>query len=454
MIRPLVYSILHGVFLALLPSLITPAGLAGAAELRYGDRLRAEDVRAWHERLSRFDDAAPQPDLLQLDKLIAYEENPQFAYAYGEKSVAGKNASQIRFRRVLLLKPDTLIVDDLWAGSDSSGKICRVGYTAEPVAVTPAGLAPQEILDKAKWIEADDPVGDWKETPSGRADSPDTTGGAAVRALSVFQMRDSGETPSRAGFELKPDETQLRLTIPTAAAEFVVELPRRYVDPGWISTAPTGDATAVARRPLPAGILPHGEQGIRLIERWDRAYRGNGRPGWDSGLVAEDLKQAVEQGHLRPCRVVELGCGSGTNSIYLASKGFEVTAIDVAPTALSIADEKARKAGVHVRWLLADVLNLPDLGTFDLIFDRGCYHNVRYVDAAGFVEATRRLCHPGTKCLILSLNRDSAPGVREKTMRDDFSSLFDFVWLKESEIRTGVDGSNRRESWSLLLQRK
>ena len=165
------------------------------------------------------------------------------------------------------------------------------------------------------------------------------------------------------------------------------------------------------------------------------------------------MKRAVSEGHIKPCRVVELGCGSGTNAIFLASQGFDVTAIDVAPTALGIADAKARKAGVGVRWLLADVLNLPDLGTFDLIFDRGCYHNVRYANAAGFVEAVRQLSHPGSRALIVSLNRAGPPGVIEQTMRDDFSESFDFVWLKESEIQTGPDGAQRRPSWSLLLQR-
>ena len=106
-----------------------------------------------------------------------------------------------------------------------------------------------------------------------------------------------------------------------------------------------------------------------------------------------------------------------------------------------------------MRWMLADVLALPELGPFDLVFDRGCYHNVRYVDAAGFVASLRRLTRPGTRCLILSCNRDGPPGVREQQMRDDFSSLFEFEWLRDSAIE-GRDGSVRRESWSLLMRRK
>ena len=75
---------------------------------------------------------------------------------------------------------------------------------------------------------------------------------------------------------------------------------------------------------------------------------------------------------IKPGRAVVLGCGTGTNAIYLAKRGFEVTAIDIAPTALNLAQDRAEKADVKVRWLLADVLAPPvDLERFDFIFDRG-----------------------------------------------------------------------------------
>ena len=100
---------------------------------------------------------------------------------------------------------------------------------------------------------------------------------------------------------------------------------------------------------------------MALLEQWDTPYRGRQPPLWDAGRPSSELIKAVEGGTIRPCRVVELGCGSGTDAVYLAGRGFDVTAIDIAPTALSLAQEKARKAGASVRWLLADVLALPAL---------------------------------------------------------------------------------------------
>ena len=78
-------------------------------------------------------------------------------------------------------------------------------------------------------------------------------------------------------------------------------------------------------RPLPAGIMPHGPKGVAMIERWDAAYRGQRPAPWDSGQPNSRLTEVVEDGTIKPGRVAVLGCGSGTNAVFLATKGFEVT---------------------------------------------------------------------------------------------------------------------------------
>jgi SAM-dependent methyltransferase len=102
------------------------------------------------------------------------------------------------------------------------------------------------------------------------------------------------------------------------------------------------------RRLLPSGIMPHGPKGAALLERWDKPYRGKRVPPWDTGRVANELKKAVEDGTIRPGRALVLGCGSGTNAIYLAGKGFDVTGLDVAPTALVDEIRHARRHGEGV----------------------------------------------------------------------------------------------------------
>jgi SAM-dependent methyltransferase len=195
-------------------------------------------------------------------------------------------------------------------------------------------------------------------------------------------------------------------------------------------------------------------------ERWNGAYRDDRRAPWDIGRASADLKQVVENGTLRPCRVVELGCGSGNDAIYLAVRGFDVTAIDIAPRALSQAEKKARDAGVKVRWLHADVLDPPELEPFDLIYDRGCYHAVRRQNAAGYVTTLRRLSRPGTQVLILAGNANEPhphygpPRVREADIRADFGPWFQFQWLRETRFDTTEPNGKGALAWSILLRRK
>jgi SAM-dependent methyltransferase len=251
---------------------------------------------------------------------------------------------------------------------------------------------------------------------------------------------------------------ELKLTVGAKARTFELTLPSGD-GAGTIAISGADGEAILPRRVLPSGVLPHGEAGAKLLARWDAAYRDGRRPGWDVGRPATELKKTVEAGTIKPGRAVVLGCGTGTNAIYLAEKGFDVTAIDIAPTALARAKAKADKAGVTVRWVLADVLAVPELEPFDFIFDRGCYHGVRRHDAKGYVKTLERLSHGGTRALILAGNANEErhygpPRVKEEELRGDFTELFDFEHLNEIRF-DGRDSTGKGPlAWSILLRRK
>lgn len=402
-------------------------------------------------------------------RILAYEEHRDFIYAVGDASqvlvpspLAAADSARPQFvRRFIHLKPNIYVLDDFFRLAPGQPSVrWSLGCRNEPTA---AGRqlrftrGDQELVWETLW-PADQTLQRVGEVPdqsgavrSYRLELPIAAGG--IRLLHVFQLRQANGNNAPATCELTEKDGQLELAISTPERRVQLTLPAPTADAGWLAIQDTAGNKLIPPRPLASGILPHGPEGVQMIERWDSAYRGSRQAGWDTGLTAPPLKDAVESGVIKPCRVIAFGCGTGTNEIYLASRGFDVTAVDVAPSALGLASEKAQKAGVRVRWLLADVLALPNLEPFDLVFDRGCYHHVRYIDAAGFVESLRRLTHPGSRCLILSCNNDRPPGVREQHMREDFSALFDFEWLRDSAIE-GRDGAVRRESWSLMLRRK
>jgi len=87
---------------------------------------------------------------------------------------------------------------------------------------------------------------------------------------------------------------------------------------------------------------------------------------WDIGPRPE-LVDLVHTGRLSPGRAIDLGCGTGSNAVFLAERGFDVTGIDFAPAAIAKARRRAVKAGVAVRFLEDDLTALRhDVGTFDL----------------------------------------------------------------------------------------
>jgi len=164
---------------------------------------------------------------------------------------------------------------------------------------------------------------------------------------------------------------------------------------------------------------------------------------------------------IKPCRVVVLGCGAGTNPEYLAGKGFEVTAIDISPTCLVRAREKSDITGSGVKWMLADVLAPPDMEPFDFIFDRGCYHNIRRHNAAGFVKASNKLSKPGTKFMLLAGNANEKkhwgpPRIKESEIRKDFSPSFKILSMKQSWFDLGRKGPSKTGpmAWFVLMVRK
>src|SRR5262245_7159572 len=102
---------------------------------------------------------------------------------------------------------------------------------------------------------------------------------------------------------------------------------------------------------------------------WNDRYRDGNLP-WDTGQPSSELERVLSRNAIQPCRALELGCGTGTNSVWLAEQGFEVTGVDLAPLAVERAVKRAQAARVNVHFLVADVLQLPDLnGPFEFFFD-------------------------------------------------------------------------------------
>ena len=196
---------------------------------------------------------------------------------------------------------------------------------------------------------------------------------------------------------------------------------------------------------------------------WNDRYTSKDTP-WDSGEPSRELQRVLQQGLIRPCRMLELGCGTGTNAIFLAQEHFDVTAFDLSPVAIAQAKQKAAHAKVSIEFAVGDLLHLPDPAKpFGLVFDRGVYHHMRTVNLFGFLKTLERMTHAGSLYLTLAGNANEAqpkeggpPQVHAHDLCKELAPLFDLVQLREFRF-DGVTVEGYCISplaWSALWRRK
>jgi SAM-dependent methyltransferase len=108
---------------------------------------------------------------------------------------------------------------------------------------------------------------------------------------------------------------------------------------------------------------------------WNANYESNQLP-WDTGEPEPYLVEMVQQGLVPRGRALEVGCGTGTNAIWLDKQGYEVVALDLAPLAVERARANAEAASAsRCQFAVRDFLaGEPMQGSFQLVFDRGCFH--------------------------------------------------------------------------------
>ncbi|MFD0278787.1 class I SAM-dependent methyltransferase [Kitasatospora sp. NPDC127111] len=111
----------------------------------------------------------------------------------------------------------------------------------------------------------------------------------------------------------------------------------------------------------------------------------------------ENLVSYLDRGLLAaPGRVLDLGSGPGRNAIHLASLGFDVDAVDLSPTAVAWAEERAKEAGADVRFHCGNIFDveLPH-AQYDLVYDSGCLHHLPPHRRVSYLALLDRVLAPG-----------------------------------------------------------
>jgi len=193
-------------------------------------------------------------------------------------------------------------------------------------------------------------------------------------------------------------------------------------------------------------------------EEWDRVYRRYPLEAlpWELGSPRKVLVELVEKGLIKRGKALDICCGAGTNALYLAEKGFQVTGIDISSKAIEYAKEKATKANARVQFQVQSFLKLPfEDNKFDFVFDMGCFHHVKVKDRSPFIRGVHRVLKKGGSYLMVCFSYRNGPAWNHFTEEQIVQLFSDCFKIKNVEHVASVEGDGyTRYFYSVLMEKK
>jgi SAM-dependent methyltransferase len=173
-------------------------------------------------------------------------------------------------------------------------------------------------------------------------------------------------------------------------------------------------------------------------EIFEKAY--DGQAPWEIGGPQPEIVRLAEAGAIRGV-VLDVGCGTGENALYLAERGLDVWGIDFIPKAIERARAKALQRGLGVHFQVGDALKLDVLGrAFDTVIDSGLFHTFSDEERSLFVRGLARVVRPGGTAYLLCFSDQEPPGegprrVSQDEIRSAFREWWDVESIEETRFR-------------------
>jgi SAM-dependent methyltransferase len=179
---------------------------------------------------------------------------------------------------------------------------------------------------------------------------------------------------------------------------------------------------------------------------------------WEINSYDKNLKEILNSLEITKGDILELGCGSGNDSSWLAKNNFNVTAIDISSKAILLAKEK-NKDYLNIEFIEGDILNSIPNKKYDIIYDRGCLHGNKDILNDIFKILHNKLKDNG-KMVILSGNYNN--GNTFFTKPDDLSiseiEISCFTYFKIKLVKEIIFELNKNYEntlgWLFILEKK
>ncbi|WP_159850555.1 class I SAM-dependent methyltransferase [Nocardia sp. CY41] len=145
--------------------------------------------------------------------------------------------------------------------------------------------------------------------------------------------------------------------------------------------------------------------------QWDRQYLQS--PPWVIDEPQPTVVELTRAGTIRG-KVLDVGCGSGDNALFLAESGCEVLGVDVSAHAVTLAQRLAvRRKLSQARFLVADVLHIDPEPRYDTVLDSALFHTFDTVARARYIEWLGAVCRVGGTVVVLCLGANMNTALTE-----------------------------------------
>lgn len=193
---------------------------------------------------------------------------------------------------------------------------------------------------------------------------------------------------------------------------------------------------------------------------WDASYTASKPAPWDIGRPQPAFVRLAGKGLLSG-RLLDVGCGTGEQTLLAASHGADGMGIDLSVHAIERARGKAAERGLNARFEVADALRLGDLGLmFNVVIDSGVFHVFDDEDRARYVASLASVLCDGGYCRLICFS-DRQPGifgprrVRQDELRAAFSDGWRIVSIEAAtfELNEAGLGISSAQAWLAAIRR-
>ena len=190
---------------------------------------------------------------------------------------------------------------------------------------------------------------------------------------------------------------------------------------------------------------------------WDKAYlTGEYKKHWHYSHPSQELATLLASGVVRKGEALDIGCGTGTETVFLAKAGFKAYGLDISNEAIRLARRTARERGLRVVFQVGTALDMPySKSKFTLLNDRGCLHNLPVNDWRGYVAEVARVAKTGAHFLLRGADDRESEEEFTRLTEKRLSKYFDGKWELGSPMHyVMVSDSGTLNSLVTVMKRK